>query len=290
MEEKKEKKNVLAKLGKNGILVTDIANQFWCEKQVELNYLYGKQYTKAMAEGTKQHEGLQAETYVPLEAEPLSYSDLFYKMGYENYMALKSLKKNGVGREIRIYGSINGYKLSGKIDELKIKNNKVTVVEIKTKISSRGVTEPISRPHKVQALIYKKMLDDIKGGLYNYNNFHSVYLAKLKPLSERFSNALEALGIPKDLMSIESIYTSVFNVIISLPDISNTVEIKYIDRYTGIESSTISFSYSKDEVNKTLIDAMGFWNGDRDARPVSKDEAWKCKICRFYGKECKVWL
>ena len=288
--EGKEKKSVLAKLGKNSILVTDIASQYWCEKQMELNYLYGKQYTKAMAEGTKQHEELQAEVYVPLEIEPITYSDFFYKAGYENYMALKSLKKSGIGREIRIYGSINGYKLNGKIDELRLKEDEVFVIETKTKASSKELTEPMTRPHKIQVLLYKKMLEDIKEGSYSYDNFYTTYIKGMKPISEKFVSEAEALGIEKSLLSLEKVYKLMFDEIKSLPRISNTVRVRYIDRFTGRESSTISFSYSKEEVEKLLIYAMGYWNGEREAQPVSKEEAWKCRFCRFYGNECKVWI
>jgi len=34
---------------------------------------------------------------------------------------------------------------------------------------------------------------------------------------------------------------------------------------------------------------MKYWNGEVKARPVSEEEKWKCRFCRFYGKECKVW-
>jgi len=284
-----EGKGVLEKLGKNSISATDIASQFWCEKQMELNYLYGKRYTKEMAKGAKIHEELQAETYVPLTVEPINYTDFLYKELYENYLALKGLKQRGVGREIRIFGSINGFKISGKIDELKLVNGKVVVVEVKTRETRYAINEAVVKPHRIQAMLYKYMLNEIVSRSYTHENFENAYLKGLKPLSERFLDQLKALSIESNLLSIESIYKKMFDEIYTLPPISDELELHYIDRFTGEEVETMKFKYNDEELKKILIDAMRYWNGEVKARPVSEEEKWKCRFCRFYGKECKVW-
>jgi len=284
-----EVKGVLEKLGKNSISATDIASQFWCEKQMELNYLYGKRYTKEMAKGTKIHEELQAETYVPLTVEPINYTDFLYKELYENYLALKGLKQRGVGREIRIFGSINGFKINGKIDELKLVNGKVVVVEVKTRETRYAINEAVVKPHRVQAMLYKYMLNEIVSRSYTHENFENAYLKGLKPLSERFLDQLKALGIESSLLSIESVYKRMFDEIYTLPPISDELELHYIDRFTGEEVQRMKFKYNDEELKKILIYAMKYWNGEVKARPVSEEEKWKCRFCRFYGKECKVW-
>jgi len=284
-----EGKGVLERLGKNSISATDIASQFWCEKQMELNYLYGKRYTKEMAKGTKIHEELQAETYVPLTVEPINYTDFLYKELYENYLALKGLKQKGVGREIRIFGSINGFKINGKIDELKLVNGKVVVIEVKTRETRYAINEAVVKPHRVQAMLYKHMLNEIVGKSYTHENFENAYLKGLKPLSERFLDQLKALGIESNLLSIESIYKKMFDEIYTLPPISDEFELHYIDRFTGEEVQRMKFKYNDEELKKILIYAMKYWNGEVKARPVSEEEKWKCRFCRFYGKECKVW-
>jgi exonuclease V len=287
--ENSKQKSILDRLGKCSILATDIASQFWCEKQMELNYLYGKKYTKAMAKGTKIHEELQAQTYVPLAIEPVNYTDYLYKEGYENYLSLKSLKSKGIGREIKIYGSINGYKLVGKIDELRQVRSKVIVVENKTREMKYQISESIMRPHKVQVMLYKKIIDDIMSKNYTIDNFMNTYGKGLKPLSERFSQQLDAFGIEKELKSIEGIYKKMFEEIYTMPAVSENLEIHYIDRYTGENTTTITFKYEKEKFNELLIDAMKYWNGEVEARPVIEDEKWKCRFCKFFGNECKVW-
>jgi len=284
-----EGKGVLEKLGKNSVSATDIASQFWCEKQMELNYLYGKRYTKEMAKGAKIHEELQAETYVPLTVEPINYTDFLYKELYENYLALKGLKQRGVGREIRIFGSINGFKLNGKIDELKLVNGKVVVVEVKTRETRYAINEAVVRPHRIQAMLYKYMLNEVVSRSYTHENFENAYLKGLKPLSDRFLDQLKALSIESSLLSIESVYKKMFDEIYTLPPISDELELHYIDRFTGEKVETMKFKYNDEELKKILIDAMRYWNGEVKARPVSEEEKWKCRFCRFYGKECKVW-
>ena len=284
-----EGKGVLEKLGKNSISATDIASQFWCEKQMELNYLYGKRYTKEMARGAKIHEELQAETYVPLTVEPINYTDFLYKELYENYLALKGLKQRGVGREIIIFGSINGFKLSGKIDELKLENGKIVVIEVKTRETRYVINEAVVKPHRVQAMLYKYMLDEIVSKSYTHENFENAYLKGLKPLSNRFLDQLKALSIEGNLLSIESVSKKVFEEIYTLPPIGDELELHYIDRFTGEKVQTMKFKYNKEELKKLLIGAMRYWNGEVKARPVSEEEKWKCRFCRFYGKECKVW-
>ena len=91
--------NNLQKLGKKSISATDISSQFWCERQMELGYLVGREKTKEMLAGTKIHDGLQDEVYLPLEAKPRNYADYMYKVGYEDYFGIRSLKDRGLCRE-----------------------------------------------------------------------------------------------------------------------------------------------------------------------------------------------
>lgn len=278
---------VLAKLGKTSILATDIASQFWCERQMELNYLHGKKYTKAMAKGKQLHEALQAETYVPLTIEPVTYRDLLYKIAYENYMSLLTLKKVGKCREVRIYGSVNGYRISGQIDELLTKEGKTAIVEVKTTEASKAV--PVSIPHTVQVTLYRKLLDDLRSGAYGFGNFsRSNDIAEAK-LSDVFVRELNAMGVKEELIDINKMYLLMFSEFQSLPELSDRLEIRYIDRFSGKEVKSIEISYRKEEIDSNLEYVMKYWNGERESMPVPEEEKWKCKLCKFFGNECKVW-
>lgn len=293
-----QKRGVLGRLKKNSILATDVASQYWCERQMELNYLHGKKYTRAMQKGKALHEGLQAELETTIDVEPLNYADFLYKEAYENHLAMNSLVRRGVGREIKVYGSVAGYKLAGKIDELKLRDGKVAVVEIKTRELSarldgtrtaRSIGETTMRPHRVQVMLYKRMLDDLKEGNYTFENMAAAYDLRTQRLTERFLSQLKLLGVDAAMMNLESIYGVFFEQIKSMPELSNRLELRYVDRFTGKEFESISVEYNREDADRTISDAMGFWNGERESRPVTKEENWKCTFCKFFGKECKVW-
>ncbi|MDE1825042.1 MAG: hypothetical protein KGH61_02660 [Candidatus Micrarchaeota archaeon] len=292
------KRGVLDRLKKNSISSTDIAGQFWCELQMELGYIHGREFTEAMKSGKKVHKELQDEVATTISIEPQGYADFLYKEAYENYLSLKSLNEKGIGREIKVYGSINGFKISGKIDELRKVGGKVVIVETKTKSlnaklgstkNAREISETTMRTHKVQIMLYRRLLDDIKNGNYTYQNFYNAYgIAKMK-LSDKFLSQLDLLGIDKGIRGFNTIYGMVYEQIAKLPQISDTLELSYVDRQTGEKFATVSVEYNKDDFDKILFDAMGYWTGERPARPVVTEESWKCNFCRFYGKECKVW-
>jgi exonuclease V len=284
-----EKMSMLRKLGKSGITASDISSQLWCEKQMELNYMYGKRYTKAMSEGSKIHSELEEEVRVALAAEPITYYDSLYKIGYENYFALKGLAEKKIGREIRIYGSVNGYRLTGQIDELRIKNNSVVIIENKTKESGKPIDEAVLRPHRAQVMLYRKMLDDIRNGSYTYDNFANTYKIAAGELSQQFIKQLKLLGLESSLIGLEKIYSAVFSEIEKLPGISDRLEIHYIDRFTGSTIADIYVEYEKKQIDELLAYAMGYWNGEREAQPVPKEEKWKCNFCKFFGRECRVY-
>ena len=280
---------VLEKLHKNGITATDIATQFWCEKQMELNCMHKPTPTKAMEKGTKMHDAWQAKVYVPLSVETHTYMDFLYKCAYENYRNLQRLMTDKVGREIMVYGSLNGYRLSGKIDELQLRDGKVAIVEDKTVSPFITVDEAHSRPHVVQVMLYRKMLEDIKNKSYSYDNFSKVYRIKDAKLSEEFSKGLKEIGVKDEFLSIDSMYAKMFLEMQRLPALSDNLEIRYTDRRSNQIVADINVSYDSAAIEKNLIYAMQYWRGEREAKPVSEAEKWKCKPCKFFGNQCKIW-
>jgi exonuclease V len=283
------RRSALERLGRKSIAIKDISLQFWCEKQMELYHTAKQRPTAAMERGTQIHEKMQKSIYVPLTVEPSNYSDWMYKVAYENCTSIKSLKEKGKCREVMIYGSINGYKLSGKIDQLSIVDGKVAIIEDKSTNKSSSINEAISRPHIVQIMLYRKFLEDIKDGRYSYDNFSTSYKLDTMALSDTFSLGLREIGIVDELLSIPSIYQRMFNEMRTLPELSSEMEIRYIDKTTLSEFYNMKVPYDMKTMDSYIKNAMGYWNGDREALPVSMSERWKCRMCRFYGKECKTW-
>jgi exonuclease V len=279
----------LAKINKVSIPVKDIALQQWCEKQMEL-YHTARQYSNpAMMAGAAMHEAIQARIQVKLPAEPVTYHDRLYKWAYEDYTGLTSLPKNGYCREIRIYGEIGGFRVAGSIDELRIIDGKVVVVEDKTIKPNAENTSVRIESDRIQLAIYKRLVDEMRNGKYTYENFAKSFGIIGKTLSPKFLAVVKDIGVKDELQTLEGIHRKMFEAMAALPEISNTIELRYIHRDTEQLLNEILIPYDASSLDNYLNDAMKYWSGDREARPVAEKDKWRCQMCTFFGKECKTW-
>jgi exonuclease V len=282
--------SVLSDLKKSSIRASDIAAQYWCERQMEYGYKYGKKITAEMKQGKITHEELENEVNVPIILQPRNYADSLYRDLYRSYMAAVALKESKRGREISAYGSLNGYKIVGKIDELYIaKDGSVTILEDKTKQSDSLPSEATSLVHKVQIMLYKRLIDDIVDGSYNFINFSRAYGTDTLTLSEEFKRQLNELKIEPEMQNVGQMARRFFDALAAIGTISNTLHIRYINQFTGKEIKTHKFDYKKEEMDNIIKYVMKYWNGERESMPVPENEKWKCNWCIFFGKECKVW-
>lgn len=279
----------MSDLKKSSISVSDIASQYWCELQMENNYRYGQKITKAMKEGRVIHEELEEEVNIPIMLQPKSYPDSLYKILYTSLEATKALKANKKTREIQLYGSINGYKLVGKIDNLEIRNGMVIVSEDKTRQSNKMPSEAQQLIHRIQVMVYRKLLEDLRTGSYGFQNFDAAYKPAAMQLTDEFKRQLNAISVPAQSQSISSIAKELFTALNGMERISNTLIIRYIEQFTGKEIKQFTFEYSETEMNDIIKYILKYWNGERKAMPVPESEKWKCNHCMFFGKECKVW-
>ncbi|MCL5100895.1 MAG: exonuclease V [Candidatus Marsarchaeota archaeon] len=281
--------NVLQKLRKKSISVSDFSSQAWCEKQMELSYLYPRTPTKQMQEGSAIHHQIQDKVYIPLMLQPEKYPDILYKEAYENYVNIASMSTKGICREVKVYGSVNGFRLSGKIDQLKLENGMTFITEDKTTDKTGAPSNATIKLHVIQVRLYKSMLDGLISGAYTYENFSNVYGIHEMSLSRNFQSGLIDMGIADELTNLEGIYKKMFDQIKNLPNVSDVLELRYINKSTKEIVSNIKVNYDKEDLNNTLRRDMEYWNGEREAQPVQEMEKWKCNSCRFFGKECKTW-
>jgi len=256
---------------------------------MEYNYKYGRKITAQIKEGRAIHEELESEINVPIILQPRNYPDALYRDLYRSYMALLSLHENGRTREISIYGSINGYTVVGKIDELQFKDGDITMLEDKTKQSDTIPSESQSLTHKVQIMVYKKMADDIISGSYGFQNFEKAYHTDGMALSDEFKRQLDALKVEKNLQEVSKMAQKFFDAFASVGKIGISLNIRYINQFSGKELKLYKFDYRKEEMDGITKYILKYWNGERDSMPVPENEQWKCNYCVFFGKECRVW-
>lgn len=256
---------------------------------MEYNYRYGQKITREIKSGKTIHEELENEVNVPIILQPKSYADAFYKKIYTSTEALKALKAKKKTREVQLYGSIGGYTIVGKIDQLEMKGNEVIISEDKTRANGNVPSQAQQLVHKIQVMVYKKLLDDVKSGSYGFNNFEIAYHIRSLQLTDEFKRQLDALNIARDMQEIPAISRKFFDELHSMGKVSDTLRIRYINQFTGDEIKSHTIDYRKEEMDGIIRYVLKYWNGERDSMPVPEDEQWKCKFCIFYGDKCKVW-
>ncbi len=282
--------DALQRLGKKSIRATDIAAQYWCEKQMELNYLIGPSITKEIMKGKEIHEEMENETNIPIVLQTKSYADFMYKSLYTTCEALETLKKNKKSRELLLYGNMGKYRIVGKMDELLISGGNVVIVEDKTRVTDKLPSDAQLKSHKAQVILYKKLLGDIISGAYNEDVFSKEYGIHRLSVTKEFERQLDALKIPKNMQTLPEITGKFFKLYRGIGHLSETLVIRYINQYTGKKIDNYKFKVPEEELEGTINFALKYWSGEREALPVPYEEKWKCDYCAFFGKECKVWF
>ncbi len=281
--------SVLSDLKKTGLSVSDIASAYWCERQMELNYRFGKKITAEIRAGRAVHERLEEDVNVPLALEPTTWPDKMFKMVYTSYLAVRGLQERGKGREIQMYGSINGYRLSGRIDQLEMEGGKVVISDDKTRTGPSPPSDAQVLTNRIQMFMYRKMVDDARSGSYSYQNFSKAYQPERMRLSDQFKRQLKATGVEGSLAGVEPVSRAYFDALLKMPEPSDRLKVRYIDKTTGNEIRIYSFDYNGQETQDAIRHVLQFWNGERESQPVKEAEKWKCNSCKFFGDQCKVW-
>ena len=256
---------------------------------MELNYRFGKKITEEIKKGRQMHEEMEEKVNIPVMLQPTTWPDKMYKMIYTSYLAVSGLQQRGKGREIQMYGSIGGYRLSGRIDQLEMEGGKVVISDDKTRTGSSAPSDAQILTNRVQMFMYRKMTDDARSGSYNYQNFSKAYQIERMILSDQFKRQLRATGVEETLSSIDLVSRAYFDALQRIPTLSDTLRVRYIDKTTGDEIRIYSFDYNMQETQEVIQYVLKYWNGERESAPVKEAEKWKCNSCRFFGEQCKVW-
>ena len=262
--------SVLSDLKKTGLSVSDIASAYWCERQMELNYRFGKKITAEIKAGRAVHEKLEEDVNVPIMLEPTTWPDKMFKMIYTSYLAVSGLQKRGKGREIQMYGSINGYRLSGRIDQLEMEGGKVVISDDKTRTGPSPPSDAQVLTNRIQMFIYRKMLDDARSGSYSYQNFSRAYQPEKMLMSDQFRRQLRMTGVDASLSSVEAVARAYFERLTKIPQPSDRLRVRYIDKTTGDEIRIYSFDYNPQETQEVIRYVLQFWNGERESAPVKE--------------------
>ncbi|KAI2623689.1 hypothetical protein GGS21DRAFT_338283 [Xylaria nigripes] len=208
---------------KRPLTVTDLATGAWCELQhwYTLTLLPGGKKTKtsAMKGGSRVHRKLEDEVHYTVQVHIATKEEAFALRLWNIIQGLRTLRDNGLTRELEVWGKVEGEVLNGVIDQLthespdasfeeelnltssngcssfpttqyQVPNHKMAyLTDVKTRGSDRLPTGTALRPARVQLFLYHRLLSDMAADKLDYSDIFNRY--GLHP-DARFSDAFMA--------------------------------------------------------------------------------------------------
>ncbi|ORM42090.1 putative exonuclease V [Babesia sp. Xinjiang] len=275
----------VVKFRKNWSLsVTDLSAQLWCEKQIELVLITGrKRVTKEMEKGVERHEQLELDDHDIVQVEVHTNEDYLGIKLLNSINLIEQLMETGKCRELWLFGNFNGYIIRGIIDQLELipagSSGSKQVLISDTKTRNRKSKPSISQMQgaSLQVQTYGIMLEKMRS---DEEQFDALYAAFECDKNAPFvSEELTAEGC---LATLEKRFRNAFT---QLPEVANIMQLSY--EYEGKVFNTSDIPLQKQSTMYTIQYLCDFWDGYREAQPVRKNEAWKCKMCEFKD-ECEV--
>lgn len=190
---------------------------------------------------------------------------------------------------------------------------KVYITDVKTRRSKYPPQGASLRPTLMQLMLYRFLLDSLATNavpadiiFLRYNlkplePFTSAFIADIGALDFNFreespsSDSHMFNSTQASVHELESYnnLSAIWNLMISefaqaIPGssaLSDVLQAEFRLSGTGEIIGSKIFSYDITELQKYLADEMSWWKGEREARGVDIEEAFKCRICEF-SEEC----
>lgn len=174
------------------------------------------------------------------------------------------------------------------------------ITDVKTR-RARSIPNDISaRPTKYQLMLYNRMLSSMITGKFDFSAVAEHYgLDMDRPFSDGFIAqiaSLDADGLDLILShnSLARLWSLIPEAFVKVAEaagekglsVSPILTAEYRDSETGDVRSTKTFLYDDKVLDRYIQNGMEWWHGEREARGVEIDEAFKCQICQF-APECE---
>lgn len=129
----------MRRFARSGLSVSTIADQFWCEKRVELSFLYPLPKTEEMSLGKARHEELHKEIAELISVRITSTADMIGVRLHNMAVGLATVLKEKRTRELPVIGFFSGLNtpVIGQIDELQVEGKKTRIIDHKTRGSNK---------------------------------------------------------------------------------------------------------------------------------------------------------
>jgi CRISPR/Cas system-associated exonuclease Cas4 (RecB family) len=231
------------RFGSNFVTASEIAEQFYCEKMVELFHLHGKTETEEMKKGRSAHEELlRGMSRVKPE-------DLWKKV----------FEEQTHGAVPMLIGKYKGCIIVGQPDYVFFSSG-VPRFLIEHKFSRRPA---VFHNYHVQARVYGYLLHDM--GLDTRGLWYII--------------AVGSLEACKNLRKLHQKLCELAFQVTCRPPTSPPPEREEAIRLPIREVNAVMYPFSLESAVEELEWAVGFWRGRREAVPTRNPQ--KCKACEF---------
>lgn len=269
--------------------VTDLRDQAWCEQQLVFGLTQGREETAQMRAGTERHEALHEEITEIIRVQPQTREDMWGLHLWNTFAGVQLLKQTGLGREIPVFGQIEGQWVVGIIDELQL-SPEHTLHLLDTKTRRRNFLPRIEQKvtSRYQLACYKYLFDrittrDATQDIFTPEDFfQGLQLSPDATFSDSMKEQMEPHGtLPPDLGSLMN---QTLQACHSLPLIDPTLHIRYEWQQDHSLIGVDTFPYREDRVIQRSAFYLQYWRGEREPVGVPPREGWKCRYCEFQNQ------
>jgi exonuclease V len=267
--------------------VTDLSSQLWCEKEVELSLIYGKEVTEEAEIGREIHDDLHRQVADLVEVQSYTINDSI-AIKFHNLSAdITRLLQEGMTREIPVFGRIESLYVRGIIDELRLQKDILSLIDHKTRKSFRMPGDAQIRINEFQLMVYYKLLDDSISGKFDSSDLLShYYITESDTISEAFQRDLDKDGLTIE-PNIQKLVQYAFMILQKLPNPSEMLQCRYEFQKNRKIIGIHNFNFNKQGFERDVNFLVSYWLGEREAKPVGLKNRWKCRYCTLSNK-CDV--
>lgn len=218
------------RFGLSWVPVSSIAEQYYCEQKVDLEYKFGEVTKKEKDEGSKLHEEILAMKVVDIET-------IIGKIESDPLLICS----------FPVLASFNDIVIVGKPDGITFLNSRLTyIIELKT--TARNV-DALWDSEKVQVDVYSYALEEMG---FDCSNLTSLILKIDRNINKRVRKII--------------LHTITYLIRNKVP-LSN---LELFLKSKGIKIRIHQRKYIREEAIKTITWAKDYWTMKREAKPTSK--------------------
>ncbi|KAF2857061.1 hypothetical protein K470DRAFT_279550 [Piedraia hortae CBS 480.64] len=269
------------------LTTTDLVSPLWCEIQYSLSLTHHTRprQTKYTRAGTRIHTSLERINTITRPIDVWTREDRFALRLWNCISALAALRGEGEVRELEVWGVIEHQVVSGKIDFLEVRDNRVLLGDVKTR-GREAVRAPWARRGvRAQLMVYFMLFRGLVDG--RGEGKRVLTRLGLDPKKEVSEGTVMQVG-RTGAWTLEGLWGEMERKYALLRgdgvEVGGTLRVEYRDQKNGIVREMVEFEFDEREVEGYVKRVLEWWRGERPPRGVDIEEGVKCLSCEWKNR------